>query len=239
VLASCLLSVLFSCTFGAIDARGVARSHSPVLGCRRNRSSRNPFSTIDSQLDCGVKRAIAKSQILALAGRDRYCVCDRLVSLAVERNATRSTRAHIADTKQPRQVQARFQWRGRRSPVGAAIVANLTNLLAGGFRNRKTVGTSAPTADPRSSGVGADATDRLVATQWDGSIPNLGHKGHPVLGSRPSCRGRVAPSAFLGAKLLPAQRHTLGFGCTLWEVNDVGRIARLLRWYGGGRRARP
>jgi hypothetical protein len=71
-------------------------------------------------------------------------------------------------------------------------------MLAGGVRNQKIAEPDAFTVDPRPRGVGANPADRLVVTQWYGSIPNLRHTGHPVLGSRPSCRRGVAPSAFLG-----------------------------------------
>jgi hypothetical protein len=74
------------------------------------------------------------------------------------------------------------QWRGRRSPVGAAAVADLTDLLAGGVRNRKIAEPEAFAADPCPGGVGANPADRLVATQWDGSSPNLRPTGYPVLG---------------------------------------------------------
>ena len=62
------------------------------------------FPQVLASLIAGQGHANAKSQIRALAGRDRCCVRDRLVSLAVKRNATRSTPAHITDTKQPRPV---------------------------------------------------------------------------------------------------------------------------------------
>jgi len=73
--------------------------HRPVLGRCFNRPSCDPFPTSHSQLDCRVRHADPKSQIHVLAGRDRCCALDRLVSLAVERNATRSAPAHITDTK--------------------------------------------------------------------------------------------------------------------------------------------
>ncbi len=73
--------------------------HRPVLGRCCDGPSCDSFPTSDSQFDCRVRHANAKSQIRVLAGRDRCCALDRLVSLAVERNTIRSTRAHITDTK--------------------------------------------------------------------------------------------------------------------------------------------
>ena len=78
--------------------------HRPVLGRCFNRPSCDPFPTSHSKPACRVRHVKAKSQIRVLAGRDRCCALDRLVSLAVERSATRSTPAHITDTKQPRSV---------------------------------------------------------------------------------------------------------------------------------------
>ena len=76
--------------------------HRAFLGGGFNRDSCDPFPTSDSQLDCWVRHANARIQIRVLAGRDRCCAPNHLVPLAVERNATRSTAAHITDTKQPR-----------------------------------------------------------------------------------------------------------------------------------------
>ena len=55
-------------------------------------------------------------------------------------------------------------------------------MLAGGLRNRKVAGAGAFITDPGLNCVGANPADRLVATQRDGSIPNLGPAGYPVLG---------------------------------------------------------
>jgi hypothetical protein len=71
----------------------------PVLGRCFNRPSCDPFPTSDCQLDCRIRHANAKGQIRVLLGRDYCCAFDRLVSLAVDRNATGSTSAHITDTK--------------------------------------------------------------------------------------------------------------------------------------------
>jgi hypothetical protein len=73
--------------------------HRPVLGRCFDRPSCDSFPSSDSQFDCRVRHANAKTQIRVLAGRDRRCAVDRLVFLVVEGNATRSTRAHITDTK--------------------------------------------------------------------------------------------------------------------------------------------
>jgi len=73
--------------------------HHLVLGRRFNRPSCTPFPTSHSKPACRIRRANAKSQIRILAGRDRRCALDRLVSLAVDGNATGSTSAHITDTK--------------------------------------------------------------------------------------------------------------------------------------------
>jgi len=74
--------------------------HRPTLGRCSNRPSRDPFPTSDSQLDCRVRHASTKSQIRVLAGRVRCCAPDRLVSLAIERNAARSTPARIPNAGQ-------------------------------------------------------------------------------------------------------------------------------------------
>ena len=156
--------------------------HRLVLGCRCCRPSCHPLPAGDSQLDCRVKHATAMDQVRALARRyhryARYC----LVSMAVERNAPRSTSAHVANGKQPRSVQARLQQRGQRSAACVAVVAHVSDLPAGGVRNRKVVGADAYTADPRACGLGADAADRLVKAQRDGSISNLRRQSHPILG---------------------------------------------------------
>jgi len=73
--------------------------HRPVLGRCFDRPSRDRFPTSDSKSPCRVRHADAKGQIRVAAGRDRCCVPDHLVSLAVERNAARSASARVANTR--------------------------------------------------------------------------------------------------------------------------------------------
>jgi hypothetical protein len=76
----------------------------PVLGSCFNRPSCDPLPAGHSKPACRVRHANAKSQIRVLAGRDRCCAPDRLVSLAVEGNAARSTPARIPNAGQLREL---------------------------------------------------------------------------------------------------------------------------------------
>jgi len=83
--------------------------HRPVLGRCFNRPSCDPFPTSDSKPACEVRHASAKSQIRVLAARDSCRAPDRLESLAIERNATRSTPARIPNAGQLRELSTRVQ----------------------------------------------------------------------------------------------------------------------------------
>ena len=87
----------FSRTSSAINAKNEPVEHCTRLGRRCNRSPyyHYPFPAADSQLDCGLRHANAKGQIRVVDLRDGCCVLNDLVSLAVEKNAARSTRAHV------------------------------------------------------------------------------------------------------------------------------------------------
>lgn len=86
--------------------------HRPVLEWCCDRPSRHPFSTADSQPDCRMSHATAERQVCALRGWDSRCLLNRTVSLAVERDATRSATTHITDRKQPRSVKNDFNSAG-------------------------------------------------------------------------------------------------------------------------------
>jgi hypothetical protein len=111
----------------------------------------------------------------------------------------------------------------------------VSDLPAGGFRNREVAGADAYTADARACGLGADAADRLVWTERDGSIPNLRLAGHPVLGHRIILsQGSCSASCPLSLAAASGRGHSgiwLRYTTSQNNGATLAPCSRMVRWW--------